>query len=447
MQSAHSEGSPIPASIELRDVASCNDQNSQRSIWGIVWSCLSTIFLCTWVAVHPNVHFRTKKPSWNWFGRWLRDPLSVFFTYKLPLFLWELVVPEYILAWAVRQYVQAGVVSRQVPGWTRTHGFFMIMGGFHLFRLPADALSIPLPLTSSKSSDFIIPSGRHSRRDEVPVCPLKFEDLPVDILEIIVPIEDELKDRGKSDALTKLIVMIQTLWFIVQCIARGTQRLPLTELEVVTLAYAMLNFFIYGIWWDKPQNVECPIRVYKSSTAGHKESGKVEVWEHNWAWRWMQKVTTYTTGAQDLYVSMSKRRSVPMFWSGRIESNLLGQAGLGPSILGAAFGAIHCVAWASDFPSRPEFVLWRISCVAMITVPLVVTMLCFSVRMLVATAESPDPVWVEAMMVTSITLLALSAWLYIVSRIVMLVIAFTSLRSLSPAAFMTVDWTTFIPHI
>ncbi|KIM26217.1 hypothetical protein M408DRAFT_52278, partial [Serendipita vermifera MAFF 305830] len=114
-------------------VASCDDQNSQRSIWGIVWSCLSTIFLCTWVAVHPNVHFKPKKPNRNWFERWLQDPLNVFFTYKLPLFLWALVVPEYILAWAVRQYVQAGVISRQVPGWTRTHGFFMIMGGFHLF--------------------------------------------------------------------------------------------------------------------------------------------------------------------------------------------------------------------------------------------------------------------------------------------------------------------------
>ncbi|KIM26216.1 hypothetical protein M408DRAFT_73118, partial [Serendipita vermifera MAFF 305830] len=243
----------------------------------------------------------------------------------------------------------------------------------------------------------------------------------------------------------KIIVMVQTLWFIVQCITRGTQQLPITELEVVTLAYAMLNFFIYGIWWDKPQNVECPIRVYKTSTAGHEESGEAaQDWESNGALRWIQTVTAYVTGAQDLYVSMSKRSSVPMFWSGRIESNLLGQAGLGPSILGAAFGAIHCVAWLSDLPSRPELVLWRISCVAMITVPLIVTMLCFSVRML---SDSRDPLWVEAMMFISVGLLALSAWLYIASRIVTLVIAFATLRSLPPAAFMTVDWTTFIPHI
>jgi hypothetical protein len=26
-----------------------------RSIWGIIWSCLSTIFACTWIAVHPNI--------------------------------------------------------------------------------------------------------------------------------------------------------------------------------------------------------------------------------------------------------------------------------------------------------------------------------------------------------------------------------------------------------
>ncbi|KIM22216.1 hypothetical protein M408DRAFT_28854 [Serendipita vermifera MAFF 305830] len=247
MHSAHSEAGPIPASIELRDVGSCDGQNSQRSLASIVWSCLSTIFLCTWVSIHPNVHFRAEKQNQRWFEKWVWDPLHEIVTYKLPLFLWALLVPEYILAWAVRQYLQAGVISEKVPGWTRTHGYFMIMGGFHLFGMPADASSISLSLKSSEPSNFVIPTGGHSREDEVPVCPLKFEDFPVDILKIITPTEAELKDKGKSDALTKIIVLVQTLWFVIQCTARGTQRLPLTELEVVTLAYATLNLFIYII--------------------------------------------------------------------------------------------------------------------------------------------------------------------------------------------------------
>ncbi|KIM28295.1 hypothetical protein M408DRAFT_145547 [Serendipita vermifera MAFF 305830] len=446
--SVHGEAGPIPASIESCDVASCDGLNSQRSIWSIIWSCLSTIFLCTWVAVHPNVHFRPEKRSQGWLEKWLWDPLHDFVTYKLVLFLWALLVPEYILAWAVRQYVKAGAISKEVPEWTRTHGFFMIMGGFHLFRLPADARSTPFPLKSSESSDFVISTGLHLRRDEIPVCPLKLEDFPVDILKGITPGETELKDKGKSDALTKIIVLVQTLWFVIQCIARGTQRLPLTELEVVTLAYAMLNFFIYAFWWDKPRNVECPIRVYKASAASHKESGKsADIW-HDWSLPWLENIIYYTTGRQDRFVTVSERPSIPMFWSGRMADRDLGLAGLGPSILGAAFGAIHCIAWSSEFPSRAELVIWRVSCVGMIVVPFLVAMVC------AGWANGRDgtlPLWFQFLLLASlligVPLLILSAWLYLAGRIATLVIAFSSLRSLPPAAFMTVDWTNFIPHI
>ncbi|KIM25493.1 hypothetical protein M408DRAFT_26051 [Serendipita vermifera MAFF 305830] len=446
-QSVQSEAGPIPALLEQRDVVPRDDQNNQRPIWSIIWSCLSTIFLCTWVAVHPNVHFKPEKHNQRWFEKWLWDPLHEFFTYKLLLFVWALLVPEYILAWAVRQYIQAGVISRQVPGWTRTHGFFMVMGGFHLFRLPTGASFIPLPHESSKPSEFVVASGRHLRQDEVPVCPLKFEDFSIDVLEIIVPTETELKDRGKSDALTKLIVLVQTLWFIVQCIARGTQHLPLTELEVVTLAYAMLNLFIYGFWWDKPRNVECPIRLYKASTTTHKESGEeAEEWETNQAERWWQKVITYTLGAQDAHVTLSSEHSTPMFWSGRIPIKLLGDAGLGPTILGAVFGAIHCIAWSSEFPSRSELVLWRVSCISMIAVPFITTIFLAFMAISWRTEEHSTD-WMMVIGLICAVLLILSAWLYVAGRLATLVIAFSTLRAPPPAVFVNVDWTAFIPHI
>src|SRR5271154_5503957 len=56
-----------------------------------------------------------------------------------------------------------GLNAVLVPGWTRTHGFFMLMGGFHLFRLPADTRSVPLAHESSEPSDFVSPSGYSSR--------------------------------------------------------------------------------------------------------------------------------------------------------------------------------------------------------------------------------------------------------------------------------------------
>jgi hypothetical protein len=100
-----------PASIELRAVSACGDQDSCRSIRNIVLSCLATIFLCTWVAVHPNIAFRPDKPNAGWRERWIWDPLHHFWSYKLPLFIWALLVPEYILSWSMRQFFVAGQIQ------------------------------------------------------------------------------------------------------------------------------------------------------------------------------------------------------------------------------------------------------------------------------------------------------------------------------------------------
>ena len=80
-----------------------------------------------------------------------------------------------------------------------------------------------------------------------------------------------IEDRSKGDALSKLIAILQTTWFIVQCIARGQQQLALTELELVTLALASLNAVTFAIWWHKPLGVQEPVKIYLKA-----ETEKVE---------------------------------------------------------------------------------------------------------------------------------------------------------------------------
>ena len=74
--------------------------------------------------------------------------------------------------------------------------------------------------------------------------------------------EAEIWDRSKGDALSKLIAILQTTWFILQCIARSQQQLALTELELVTLALASLNAVTFAFWWNKPISVREPIKIY-----------------------------------------------------------------------------------------------------------------------------------------------------------------------------------------
>ena len=73
---------------------------------------------------------------------------------------------------------------------------------------------------------------------------------------------DEIEDRSKADGFSKAIALGQTLWFVVQCIARGVQHLDLTLVELLTLSLAVLNGLMYYLWWDKSLDIRCPTRVY-----------------------------------------------------------------------------------------------------------------------------------------------------------------------------------------
>ncbi|KAF8659682.1 hypothetical protein AX16_001808, partial [Volvariella volvacea WC 439] len=204
---------PIYAITETLTARQC-DPTRMRTIYDILWSCIGVILLCTYISIHHNI------PDQN--DSWIKATWI-----KLRTTLYALLAPEMVIMWAIRQRIMSGRIAEQNKhrGWTRTHGFFLQMGG--LVQLAAD-------------STYRV------------VC-------DVDGVEIPRIPEKEIRDRGKGDILAKAIVILQTTWFVAQCIARHVQGLVLTEIELVTLAFATLNVITYGLWWDKPLNVQYPI--------------------------------------------------------------------------------------------------------------------------------------------------------------------------------------------
>lgn len=73
---------------------------------------------------------------------------------------------------------------------------------------------------------------------------------------------EEIKDRSKADWLAKVVVLAQTMWFIVNCLGRLVSKLPLSELEFMTLAYAALSGLISALWWSKPTDVRLSFKVH-----------------------------------------------------------------------------------------------------------------------------------------------------------------------------------------
>jgi len=81
----------------LSDSPACNDIHKCRTQWSIIYSCLATIFACTWVSFHPDIPDRTHT---QWRIRVTRV-LSVFVSFLVPELTVAKAASEY---WKVREY-------------------------------------------------------------------------------------------------------------------------------------------------------------------------------------------------------------------------------------------------------------------------------------------------------------------------------------------------------
>ena len=88
----YSNAEAMPIFIDRADTPTNSNSPLPRTLFGIVWSCASTIIVCAWSSVHPNV-----PPPNPWKARWNR----------LRLMFWMTIAPELVLAWAVRQFFAA----------------------------------------------------------------------------------------------------------------------------------------------------------------------------------------------------------------------------------------------------------------------------------------------------------------------------------------------------
>ena len=93
----------------------CVSLNNCRSMSTIVWGCLTTIFVCTWVTIHPNIPYPVNRENWSFWKKRQYD-LRVLFSQGLPLFLLAVIFPEYVLGWAIRQRFVANQIVKEAKG-------------------------------------------------------------------------------------------------------------------------------------------------------------------------------------------------------------------------------------------------------------------------------------------------------------------------------------------
>jgi hypothetical protein len=205
-----------------------------RGTLDIVWPCLLTIFLCCWNAIHPGV----PHPKSTWLQRWFDRIICLFLSTIAPeTFVW--------FAYRERLWAKAGyeelVTIMGRKNWSMAHGFYAQMGGFAVKLISEDLghnLSCEIGYVQADSIRRYLEQGGLNPNTWIT--------------------EQEIQNKGKSDSLGKSLTILQLSWLLFQCSARLVQHLPLTTLEISTLAYIPCALVIYYLWWDKPYEINTP---------------------------------------------------------------------------------------------------------------------------------------------------------------------------------------------
>jgi hypothetical protein len=322
------------------------------------------------------------------------------------------------------------------------HGFFVSMGGF----VKPEGCRLH-PIASHVLAEGVA-INRNEDGENDGVAAIFENGIPVEPkvnIERIIDIDcEEIQDRSKGDEISKGIALLQTMWFMIQCIARARQHLPLTELEIVTLAFASLNVVIRLIWWDKPLDVRYPIKIGPKVTSGMRAEGvDVSTWDRiltDPVPSFVDVTLVIFEGeVEDSFIPKTATR-VPTLWAGRLSPRKRGRAAAISIALAMGFGGIHFAAWGVSFPSGPEKILWQVASIAVVAVPFI-----FFVGATIVLSLGAVPGLYHTIIFRLV--IPLGVLVYVIARIILMVLPFMSLRSLPPEVFKDIQWTDFIPHI
>jgi hypothetical protein len=165
----------------------------------------------------------------------------------------------------------------------------------------------------------------------------------------VLPIQRAaLQDPSKASGLAKLLTCVQAFWFCSQCIARLSQNMAVSLLELNTFAHCVSAFFIYVFWWHKPYDAATHAYI---DTSGLPEIFRTELSSHGHEDEFTH-ISTRTNNMADSMFS-STDWALAGFWR--------------PLIMVLTFfvyGAMHLLAWQYHFPTSAERIIWRCASIA-----------------------------------------------------------------------------------
>ncbi|KAH6642959.1 hypothetical protein C7974DRAFT_113330 [Boeremia exigua] len=239
---------------------------NERGTWDLIVSCVLTLMICVWSALHLNVPTTQSRLM----DRNVR---------RLRWILLGIFAPEVVVSTAFAQYLTARWLMNEIredikyrnnpadeatnekqPGeWTMTQCYFAVMGGIVIE--PGNYIDNN---DHSRAQD-------HGRPDELSTAsrPLSITAEGARLLSFLNRLPDvrdtQVRDKSKADGLAKFLVVVQAGWMIIQCIARVQQDLPVTLLEINTIGHVICAFALYMLWWNKPLDIKDPYIIKRNA--------------------------------------------------------------------------------------------------------------------------------------------------------------------------------------
>jgi hypothetical protein len=260
----------------------------------------------------------------------------------------------------------------------------------------------------------------------------------------------EIGDKSKADRLAKTIAGSQAAWLVAQVIARGVQHLPVTLLELSTVALISCTTATAFFWFQKPLGVETPTDVYLETSMAQilqLAGDDIKASYRDMPLDFVES-QLYTSSQFPLHQSWGvQERPLPRIPNDRDPQLHNLSIILVVTIPTAAFSLLHLIAWHFDLPTKAELLLWRWTCVSMSII--LGTYCATEVASIIAQGYTTSGLTTlngyKLRWPTNILFLVPGS-LYMCARLIVIVEIVISMRLLPAGCFETLQWTQLIPH-
>jgi len=225
---------------------------------------------------------------------------------------------------------------------------------------------------------------------------------------------DEIDDLNKGDFFVKFLALAQISWLIIHFSTRRSRGLPTTQLEVVTLAFAVTSILTYLLLYSRPKDVQTVREVLAARYPTPED------------------LTEIAAGGPHYFLRSRHVVSMP---NNAVHSSKYHFVGVMVNLL--LFGGLHLLARKYEFPTPVEARLWQASAIVTLA-----TMSVIGILLLIPNDHNTPRHWKLLLRTAFYGLLVT----FVAARAFILVEIVRSLAHQPPGTFRA-TWAANVPHV